>query len=79
MTKKLLKGFLLCILAFFIFSATITTTYDIIIPDSISCSYDTSLPSYPLTSASKNINNGSSTYDYKLYGIIPLKSVTVDN
>ena len=79
MTKKLLKGFLLCILAFFIFSATITTTYDIIIPDSISCSYDTSLPSYPLISASKNTDNGSETLNYKLYGIIPLKSVPVDN
>ena len=80
MAKKLFRGLTLFLLAFLIFSATMTSTYEMIIPDSVSCSFDNSIPSYPLVSAqrSNGKDQDSTLVDYKLYGLIPLKSVAVN-
>ncbi len=79
MAKKLFRGLTLFLLAFLIFSAAMTGTYGVIIPNSVACSLDNSLPSYPLVSAFKSSSDGISTVDYRLYGIIPLKTVSIDN
>ena len=81
MAKKIIKGTSLLLLAFIIFSAALTGTYGIIIPSSLSVSASSALPSYPLASAFNNTDNAfsasCSSVDYKLYGVIPLKSVEV--
>ncbi len=78
MTKKLIRGLSLFLLAFIIFSAAIAGTYRIIIPSSLPCLSASDIPSYPLlyTSHGAEISEGAEL-DYKLYGIIPLKSVSV--
>ena len=86
MTKKISKALSLFLLAFILFSAILSGTYELIIPDTISCSSDDTIPSYPLLSSSdtqihpdlSSIDNPVTIdVDYRLYGIIPLKSVTV--
>ena len=88
MTKKISKELSLFLLAFILFSAILGGTYELIIPDTISCGADGSIPSYPLLSSSdtqihsdlSSIDNNAPItlgVDYRLYGIIPLKSVTV--
>ena len=77
MTKKLLKGFLLCILAFFIFSATVFTTYDIIISDTISCSYD-AYRSSPFISISNKIDESRTNSVFRQNKVTRLKSQNSD-
>ena len=77
MTKKLLKGFLLCILAFFIFSATVFTTYDIIISDTISCSYDAYRAS-PFISISNKIDESRTNSVFRQNKVTRLKSQNSD-
>ncbi len=88
MTKKIFRGLSLLLLAFIIFSAALTGTYELIIPRTISCGSEGEIPAYPLVSAS-NISDVrvdypsaqrtvlTSNVDYRLYGIIPLKTVSV--
>lgn len=88
MTKKIFRGLSLLLLAFIIFSAALTGTYELIIPSAITCGAEADIPAYPLVST-RNISTSrydstithstilTSNVDYKLYGIIPLKSVTV--
>lgn len=82
MAKKLFRGLTLFLLAFLIFSAAMTGTYEMIIPDSVSCAFNSEPPSYPLVSAIKSEADAdtpeSALVNYRLYGIIPLKSVTVN-
>ena len=88
MTKKISKALSLFLLAFILFSAILGGTYELIIPDAISCSADGAIPTYPLVSSYDtqihsdlspidNTTLVTQSVDYRLYGIIPLKSVTV--
>ncbi len=80
MAKKFLKGCSLFLLAFIIFSAALTGAYELIIPDSVSASLQSGIPEYPLVSscAAAHIEKNPENIDYRLYGIIPLKSVSVN-
>ena len=84
MTKKIFRGLSLLLLAFIIFSAALSGTYELIIPKAITCSADSDIPAYPLVSAYNEAadieqynNELVLNVDYRLYGIIPLKSVSV--
>ncbi|MBQ8140504.1 MAG: SpoIVB peptidase [Clostridia bacterium] len=81
MAKKIFKGLALFLLAFVIFSAALTGTYEAIIPSSVSCYASSELPAYPLVSSCDVSDTSTllpSSVSYKLYGIIPLKSVSVN-
>ena len=88
MTKKISKALSLFLLAFILFSAILGGTYSLIIPNAVSCSASGTLPSFPLVSFSDlqsapdpdSLDSSTlmtSGISCKLYGIIPLKSVTV--
>ena len=51
MTKKISKALSLFLLAFILFSAILGSTYELIIPDAISCGADGAIPTYPLVSS----------------------------
>ena len=79
MTKKIFRGLSLLLLAFVIFSAALTGTYELIIPSTIPCGADGEIPAYPLVSSSESyaeavsvgVGTLSAKVDYRLYGIIP--------
>ena len=85
MAKTFLKGISLFLLAFIIFTVTIGGVYSLIIPKTLRLSADEELPSYALlTPCGSDISYQSdaqtltSNIDYKLYGVIPTKSVVVN-
>ncbi|MBO5415160.1 MAG: SpoIVB peptidase [Clostridia bacterium] len=77
MAKNFFKSCSLFLLAFIMFSVTLTGAYELIIPDSVSCLAEADIPEYPLVSSDSASATVSENIDYKLYGIIPLKSVSV--
>ncbi|MBE6597048.1 MAG: SpoIVB peptidase [Ruminococcaceae bacterium] len=88
MSKKIIKYLSTVLLLFTVFTFAVGNAYDIIIPDSVVCSSGIELKSYPLLSAysdgieAQKAENSltakvSSDVNYKLYGIIPLKTVKV--
>ncbi len=80
MAKKIFRGFSLFLLAFAIFSAALTSSLGAIIPESIDCCASSAIPSFPLVSSCKTTDGSGveTSVDYRLYGIIPLKSVSVN-
>lgn len=84
MTKRIIRGISFFLLAFIIFSAAITGSYELIVPRSVSCYAENSQPSYPLVSAyelshikEQFTKELSLRTNSSLYGIIPLKSLAV--
>lgn len=85
MARTFLKGISLFLLAFIIFTVTIGGVYSLTIPNTLRLSADEELPSYALlTPCSSNVSYQidaqtlTSSIDYKLYGVIPTKSVVVN-
>ena len=84
MARKIFKGISLFLLAFIIFTVTVGGVYSLTIPRVIELSADEELPSYALlTPCGSDISYQSdrrtltSSVDYRLYGVIPTKSVVV--
>ena len=84
MTKKFFKGISLFLLAFIIFTVTLGGVYSLIIPKTMELSADEELPSYALltpcsaeTSYQRDTRMLISDVDYKLFGVIPTRSVVV--
>ena len=84
MARKIFKGVSLFLLAFIIFTVTLGGVYSVTIPKVIELSADEELPSYALlTPCSTDISYHSDTrmltsgVDYRLFGVIPTKSVVV--
>lgn len=90
MATKLFKGITLGLLLALLLTAATSGIYQYIIPDAVSCCNDSEPPDYPLlirndgaaatASASEFDPEGTRTLlrsDYKLFGIIPVKSVAV--
>ena len=84
MARKIFKGISLFLLAFIIFTVTLGGVYNLTIPKTLELSADEELPSYALLRACGSelpykCESGVLTtgVDYKLYGLIPTKSVVV--
>ncbi len=88
MARKLKKCLSVILLLFTVFTLALGSAYEFIIPDSIVCLSSVEPKSYPLLSAysgnyetktSDNLltTSFSSDINYKLYGIIPIKTVSV--
>lgn len=91
MVKNIFKKTALVLLAFILFSAALSGTYSILIPDSITCFSDADIPQYPLVSGDASESSVSCvgisseqplartvySIDYRLFGLLPLKSVAV--
>ena len=84
MARKIFKGISLFLLAFIIFTVTLGGVYSLTIPEALSLGSDDELPSYALlracgTELPCSYESGvmTSSVDYKLYGVIPTKNVTV--
>ena len=85
MAKKIIKSISFFLLAFIIFTVILSGAYRLIIPERIDLAAREELPSYPLLRAcGSDLPNSdgygviSSSIDYKLYGLIKAKSVTVN-
>lgn len=80
MTKKFLKRLSPCLVSFVLFCSIIFGAYSFAIPNSISVAANGVLPEYPLVSCSASVSSGQNgiyNVDYKLFGMLPLKSVRV--
>ena len=82
MARNIIRGISLSLAALIIFCAVICGAYNYAIPDSIGVMSVSEVPRYPFVSAdarSDSSDGESFTVDYKLFGMLPLKSVTVDS
>ena len=82
MARNIIRGISLSLAALIIFCAVICGAYNYAIPDSIGVMSVSDVPRYPFvsTDARSDAGDGESfTVDYKLFGMLPLKSVTVDS
>ena len=82
MARNIIRGISLSLAALMIFCAVICGAYNYAIPDSIGVMSVSDVPRYPFvsTDARSDAGDGESfTVDYKLFGMLPLKSVTVDS
>ena len=82
MARNIIRGISLSLAALIIFCAVICGAYNYAIPDSIGVMSVSDVPRYPFVSAdarSDSSDGESFTVDYKLFGMLPLKSVTVDS
>ena len=80
MTKKITKGLFLSLVSLLLFCSVIFGAYSYAIPDAIGTAVDGSLPEYPFVSCSAAVSTseeGIYNVDYKLFGMLPLKSVKV--
>ena len=80
MAKNILRGISLSLVALLIFCAVIFGAYKCAIPDSIGVMSASDMPQYPFVSADAKSAGGDGEYynvDYKLFGMLPLKSVKV--
>ena len=84
MARKIFKGISLFLLAFIIFTVTVVGIYSLTLPKTLRLSADEELPSYALLkpcgtdiSYQSDTRILTSSIDYKLYGVIPTKSVVV--
>ena len=76
MTKKIIKGAFLSLVSLVLFCSVIFGAYSYAIPDALGGA----LPEYPLVSCSAAVPTGQDgiyNVDYKLFGMLPLKSVKV--
>ncbi len=81
MAKRITKGLSIILLSFIIICSAIGSAYSCIIPDSVSCMSDGTLPSYPLVTVSSiaPTKEGEPCVSYELFGLLPLKSVRVSS
>ena len=80
MSKKIIKGLSLTLLTFLLFCTVISGTYSCVIPDNMSCMKSAELAEYPfLSCVSESNGTAGDQYNvsYKLFGMLPLKSVKV--
>ena len=82
MAKKILKGLTLSLLAFLMFCAVISGAYRCAIPDAVGVLSVSHMPQYPFVSCSAKTLGARTegeyyNVDYKLFGMLPLKSVKV--
>ena len=79
MTKKILKGAFLSLISLLLFCSVIFGAYSYAIPDTLPTSVG-ALPEYPFVSCGVAVPTGQEgvyNVNYKLFGMVPLKSVKV--
>ena len=79
MTKKIIKGAMLSLLSLLLFCSVIFCAYSAAIPDAVATASG-ELPEYPFTScsaATTSDRDGVYKVNYRLFGMLPLKSVKV--
>ena len=80
MARKIIKGFSLSLLSLLLFCSVMFVSYRSVIPDSVATLAKEDIPQYPFVSCSATPTD-EHTYnlDYKLFGMLPLKSVKADS
>ncbi len=80
MARKIIKGFSLSLLSLLLFCSVMFVSYRNVIPDSVATLAEEDIPQYPLVRCSATPSD-EHTYnlDYKLFGMLPLKSVKADS
>jgi len=82
MAKQIRKSLFLFLLAFLLFSAAITGAYRLVLPNETRSDVPADLPLLRAVPTFSSIDAGNSRFcsqiDYRLYGSIPIKSVTVN-
>ena len=79
MTKKIIKGITLSLVSLILFCSVIFCAYSAAIPDAVA-TYSGNVPEYPLVSCSAAMpteREGIYNVNYRLFGMLPLKSVKV--